>query len=360
MYCIPILLGGITLGATAQDISASATPTQPVSAPSAAEHDPYVPSSVELLREEAARVLRTVKTSGAKRWLVATNWLPIHDPRTVYVNKEKRTALGASAWSSLAESERETYEARPLEEKYFYYTRYGSPLAYARALDLACEHWGGGPSCFASKRILDYGYGGIGHLRLLASLGAHATGVDIDPILAALYSQSGDTGEVPGVGMGGDIAPNGSLTLLHGRWPGEPVVREAAGGDYDLILSKNTLKKGYIHPAQEVDKRMLVDLGVDDAAFLDAVAGALKPGGLFIIYNICPKQNPEKYIPWADGHCPFDRALMESAGMEIIEFDKEDSPATRTLGRALGWDRGDHPMDIENDTFAWVTIARKK
>ena len=62
----------------------------------------------------------------------------------------------------------------------------------------------------------------------------------------------------------------------------------AAGGSYDLFLSKNTLKRGYIQPEKKVDRRLLVDLGADDPAFLKAVAKALKPGGWLVIDNLSP------------------------------------------------------------------------
>ena len=80
---------------------------------------------------------------------------------------------------------------------------------------------------------------------------------------------------------------------------------------YDLVLSKNTLKRGYIHPERPTEDRKLIKLGVDDRAFVQAVYDMLEPGGLFLIYNLCPAQAPpdQPYIPWADGRCPFDRRL---------------------------------------------------
>ncbi len=35
--------------------------------------------------------------------------------------------------------------------------------------------------------IFDFGYGSIGHLQMLARCGAHATAVDVDPLLSELY-----------------------------------------------------------------------------------------------------------------------------------------------------------------------------
>ncbi|HET9480609.1 MAG TPA: hypothetical protein VFP98_02545 [Candidatus Polarisedimenticolia bacterium] len=65
----------------------------------------------------------------------------------------------------------------------FLNTRYGSPLAYARALEIVSDS---GMTDLSGRRVLDVGYGGIGHLRLMASLGAEFVGVEVDPLLALL------------------------------------------------------------------------------------------------------------------------------------------------------------------------------
>lgn len=157
----------------------------------------------------------------------------------------------------------------------------------------------------------------------------------------------------------------GHVRLLTGRWPADEALRAevaaAAPAGFDLILSKNTLKRGYIHPAEEVDARLLVQLGVDDASFVAEVAARLAPGGLFVIYNLCPAPAPpgQPWIPWADGHCPFDRALLEAAGLQVLAYDAVDDAAARALGTSLGWDRGEQPMDPATDLFAWMTLARR-
>jgi hypothetical protein len=101
---------------------------------------------------------------------------------------------------------------------------------------------------------------------------------------------------------------------------------------------------------------MLVHLGVDDASFVQAVHRLLKPGGYFLIYNLCPAHSQEKYIPWADGRSPFARDLLESTGFTIIAFDENDDTAARSMGKALGWDE---QMDLEKDLFGVYTLARK-
>jgi hypothetical protein len=180
--------------------------------------------------------------------------------------------------------------------------------------------------------------------------------VDVDTLLPALYCEPGDQGRVDG-----RHGRDGSIKLVHGHWPGDDAAHRAAGQGFDVFLSKNTLKRGYIHPEREVDPKRLVHLGVDDRAFVQAVFNVLKPGGTFFVYNISPAQAPpdKPYIPWADGRFPFERSLCESVGFRVIAFDQDDTQAARTMGRLLGWDQGDGGMDLENDLFAHYTVLRK-
>ena len=343
--------------ATPESATPAATPNKLLS-PELARHLDGA-SVVEQLRAEAARTMHTIKCDGVRRLLVNTSWLPVIDGRKVYRDKAAQKVLSKAAYEALPEDQRGSFEALELDEEFFYYTRYGSPLSYARPLDILCKDFGCKDYCFSKKRILDFGYGGIGHLRLLASSGAKVVGVDVDPMLAALYSEPGDTGEVAGAGISEIKPPNGELTLVTGRWPAEPAAVAAVGKGFDVIISKNVLKNGYIHPAKEVPKQMLVDLGVDDATFLKAIADALNSDGRFLIYNICPKQKEDQYLPWADGSCPFSKEAIAAAGLEVLEYNVEDSGEIRRLGKALMWHEGDTPMDLDNDCFAWYTLIRK-
>ena len=67
--------------------------------------------------------------------------------------------------------------------------RGGSPLSYARPLDILFSK---GLALPQGAKALDFGHGYIGHLRLLATMGVDATGVDVDPLLTALYGEPGD------------------------------------------------------------------------------------------------------------------------------------------------------------------------
>jgi SAM-dependent methyltransferase len=329
-------------------------PRQPV--PSTMITDPNI-HIIEHLRRDAALVMPTIQSPSVRQFLFNTNWLTyMEETRAVYYNKATRDAKTPDEFNALAKEQREGFELVNLDQKFYYHTRYGSPHAYARAFDLVCQAASADGTCFGQgKRVFDFGCGGIVQLRLLASSGMHAVGVDVDPLLKAFFRNPEDVGVV----RGADENVTGSMQVEYGSWPGDAKVKNAVGGNFDFIISKNTLKKGYIHPAKPVDERMLVKLGVSDEVFIKELFGALKPGGFVIIYNICPAQNPEKYIPWADGTSPFTREQWEKAGFSVVAFDKEDQDGVKALAKALGWNVGESPMDIEKDLFAWYTIVQR-
>ncbi len=312
---------------------------------------PEEPTGVALVRKQAQTLEPLVQSALAKNFLHATADLPSVSVRKVYHDAGKPAWYSQAQVDRLDDDRRKQLKPVALDESFYYNTKYGSPLAYVRPLDLLGQ---AGMTEVAGKRILDFGYGTVGHLRLLAGLGADVVGVDVDPLLPALYSEAGDQGKLR------NQKSAGSITLMHGRYPADASVTQAVGQGYDLILSKNTLKNGYLHPAQPVDKRMLVDLGVTDQAFVQTLYAALKPGGKVLIYNICPAPSPpgKPYIPWADGRCPFPRSMWEAARFRVLAFDQDDSPAVRRLGHALAWDAGGQ-ADLEKDLFAHYTLVEK-
>jgi hypothetical protein len=304
-------------------------------------------SRVVQLEAEAKALAPLVKTALARDFLARVPKLPSITPRTVYRDSARTRAWSAREAEALPDTLRAKLVALTLDEKFYYDTRYGSPLAYVRALELLGAS---GLKDVRARRIADYGCGMLGQLRLLAEMGAHTVGVDVDPLLAALYSEPGDQGSVG----------SGSVRLAIGQWPATPEMLGAVGDGLDLFLSKNTLKNGYIHPAEKVNPRMLVHLGVSDSAFVAALAKSVKKSGRVMIYNLCPAPAPpgKPYIPWADGRCPFPRGMWEQAGFKVVEFDQDDSPAARAMAHALGWDAGG--MKLETDLFAtWSLFERK-
>lgn len=310
-------------------------------------------SAVAELREQARDLEPLASSKLARAFLKATAVLPRVEPRTVSYDSARTHYYWESEAAALPESARAKLITRTLDESFYYTTRYGTPLAYVRALDLLAA---AGFDDVAGKRIADYGYGTVGHLRLLASLGADVTGIEVDPLLNKLYSMPGDQGPMRSSGKRA-----GRVTLVHGSFPGDRAVADKVGGDLDLFISKNTLKNGYLHPEKPVNPRMLVHLDVDDSIYVRELSRRVKPGGYVMIYNLCPAPAPpdKPYIPWADGRCPFPRAMWESMGFRVIEYDRDDTPFARTMGKALGWDQGDSPMDLEHDLFATYTLVVK-
>jgi SAM-dependent methyltransferase len=303
------------------------------------------------LPAEAHQLQALAHSELGRVFLKAAESAPPYVPRTIYRRGKARAWLDAAAFSKLSAADRGAWQPMTIDEDTYQGLFYGSPMAYLLPLERLSE---AGFGSLRGKRVADFGHGGIGQLRLFAELGAEAVGIDVDPLQPVLYSAPGDQGPFGSAG--------GSVKLVHGRFPVDAKVVAAVGGGYDLFLSKNTLKRGYIHPAQKVDPRVLVNIGGDDPAFLKAVASALKPGGWFVIYNICPAPNPagKPYIPWADGRCPFSAEDLVAAGFETLVRDSVDDRAARALGAALGWDKPPVNMKLADDLFALVTIARKK
>lgn len=320
-----------------------------------AQDEEAKPTGAALLRAEAEAVGELFSSELATDYFMGAAAMRDIEPRAVFLDRSTRTWYAPEDVEALSEEAREGLREINGDTTFYLGTVYGTPIAYSRVLELAGT-CGAQPAMteLRGKRILDIGYGSIGNLRMMASRGAEVVGVDVDTLQPAIYREPGDQGPVNGL----DGKPAGTVKLVKGNWPAEEHAREAVGGGYDLITSKNTLKRGYIHPWVEVNPRQMIHLDVDDAEYVKAVYEALKPGGLFVIYNLCPAMAKpgEPYIPWADGRCPFDERLFRDAGFMVMAFDVRDDDAARKMARALGWDER---MDLENDLFAWVTIAWK-
>ncbi|MCB9898751.1 MAG: hypothetical protein H6828_15940 [Planctomycetes bacterium] len=329
-------------------VSVAEPEPEPVDPPALAEA-PDAPPAVPWAVAEADALRPLVHTAVARAFLDAARALPAGRARTLQRDTDGR-------WldeSELADVPQQARSAVVVTADSYYVTKYGSPLAYVRVLERLGD---AGLGSLRGKRVLDFGAGTVGHLRLLALAGADAVGVDVDPFLAALYAQPGASGEVDRF----DASSGGSARLFIGSWPGDETLRDAVGAGFDVITSKNTLKRGYIHPEQEVDPRLLVHLGVDDATFLAHVHDALVPGGLFVIVNLSPAQDTTgtRYIPWADGRCPFTRQDFDTAGFDVLVDDEIGDEAARDMGRALGWD--EQGMDLEHDLFEHATVVRRR
>lgn len=319
--------------------------------------DPWSLRGVEKIESDAKRLELLVTFAGVKEFLKRASLLPKVAPRKLFARADKSKYFTEA--EALAESPevRATLIPYDVDEDKYYNTNFGSPLSYSRPLEILFSH---GLELPVGSKVLDFGYGYVGHLRLLATMGIHATGVDVWPLLPVLYSFPGDQGEVTG-----PKGEKGSIRLVDGRFPADGQIVSAVGNGYNLVISKNVLKNGYIHPERPVaNPKTLISLGVTDEVALRSFYETLAPGGFFLIYNICPALTPpdKPFVPWSDGRSPFKRSQIEAAGFEVIEFDKDDTEAVRIMARALGWDQpedGEPGMDLVNDLSVLYTLMRK-
>jgi SAM-dependent methyltransferase len=252
------------------------------------------PVGIARIRRDAEALAPRVETKLARDFLKAADKLPAVHPRTLYYDATRKSYLTEKAATGLRPDARAALKRLAADENLYYNTRYGSPLAYARPLEVLGM---AGLESLAGRRVLDFGCGGIGPLRLMAALGADAVGIDVDPMLAALYAEAEDQGPFAG----------GRVSLAIGRYPADEAVKARVGGGYGLIVSKNTLKRGYVHPDSG---RAFIDLGMSDAAFLKTLRDGLKSGGYVVIYNLGPAPAPagQPYKAMADIRTPFARA----------------------------------------------------
>jgi len=336
----------IGLWSTAVVLFAGGCATQQTAIPSVrlAEDD-----ALASLRADADALRPMAETDAARDWLDETSRLPVPEPRTVYY-RPRSVAYTPGQFENLTEEEKANLREYNAGTRRYYSTFYGTPVAYMRALDIIASR--AGISSFEGKRVLDFGYGQIGQLRMLAQLGADAVGVDNDPTLGLLYAESGDQGVVENDGT------NGSVHVIHGEWPSDASTRAAVGTGFDIFTARNVLKRGYVHPTEPTPDWAKVGLGMEDAEFLKTLHDVLRPGGVALIYNLGgAKRTPDdRYNPSSDIACPWSREQFERAGFEVLAHDEDEDGPAREVGRALGW--GER-MDLDNALFGSYTLVRR-
>lgn len=348
--CAPIIVACVASALAATAIGQE-------DAPPPAPTDP----ALEAMQGEAKRLAPLVETSAGRELLAAVSALPPAEPTTVYYRPGGgylAEAMTAAEHEALDEAARAELRAVPVDTERYYNTFYGSPLASVRVFDLAARH--GAMDSFDGRRVLDFGFGSIGQLRLLAANGADVVGAEVMPLLRALYADEG-ADEGAGEPFAGPAGRTGRVTLVFGRWPAEPTVIEAVGTGFDLFVSKNTIKRGYVAPPVEVDPKQRMDFGVEPTAFLERLLAAMKPGGLVVFYNLGgrPPAEGEAYNPPTDIASPWSKTEYEDIGFEVLALDTDDSTVARRYAHALGWDADGRGMVLERDLFASYTVLRR-
>jgi hypothetical protein len=317
-------------------------------------------ATIEQFKKDRAALRALSLSTPGKQFLDQIESLPPKLTRTIYSQPSTRRTVSPAAFAALDAAAREGLQKREVQEERYYSTFYGSPLAYVRTLDVAAKF---GLKSLSGQRIFDYGYGAIGAPRLIAAAGANFVGVDVDEFLRAVYNDPSDQGTIAGVG-----GSKGSLKLVHGFFPNDEKVRAEIGRDFDVIVSKNTLKKGFVTPEPTEKQKTqrpsatpmkpMIDIGMPAVDYLKHFASTLKPEGLFVIYNIGSLQREDSYVPSADIRSPFTRAEFEAAGFRVLAFDENDDVAVRAMGAALGWEPS--MGDLSKNLFALYTVLAKK
>ncbi|MFO0596580.1 MAG: hypothetical protein U0228_14790 [Myxococcaceae bacterium] len=132
------------------------------------------PPTFPMLPKLAKAMEPKVKAKWVKDWLGQVGSLQHVEPATFFCTKDKqrceraRPDAGADWVERVADDE-------------FVYARVTDPIAYARPFDLLAEK-GFSPQ---GKKVLDFGYGNLGQLAMLARLGADVHGVEVDALLPA-------------------------------------------------------------------------------------------------------------------------------------------------------------------------------
>lgn len=301
------------------------------------------PQSESRLRGEVQALLKSglIGRGQGERYLKALSTLSPPTgklPRSVCLHADGRPAAfvpvndavaAAAGWiSARKQCTTTTYD--------YWDTVGGTPAAFVRPWELARKQMVS--MCAPKDSVIEFGYGSIGQLQALASLGFECTGIEASRKLHALYSP--------------DIA---GVRLLYDEATG-PLLRSLAREEPEgaaVFISKNTLKKGYVNP--DPPHNVVMELGVSDAQFLSAVYDALCPGGIAMIYNIHPSMKPP-YRSWADGRCPYSLEQCEDAGFRVKAHDADDTAFVVAMASQLGW--GEH-MDIDEDLFATYTLLER-
>jgi hypothetical protein len=302
-------------------------------------------ATTSALSKDAALLKPQMKQAAALEFLRGVEKLTPQLSRIVYTHPKERRTISPAQYEALQANDRTGFERVEHDENFYFSTYYGTPVAYARAIEFAGMH---GLSTLNNARILDIGYGAMGGPRMLAGAGAQVSAVDVDSLLPALYRELTDQGRVAGFD-----SRAGEITLFNGVYAGNVTLTKLIGKDFNLIVTKNTMKMGFMKPSN--GRPPFVSFEANDEVLLDTIYDALAPGGLLVIYNITGALDPAK--PSTDGRSPFTREQFTRANLNVLALDANDDAATRAMAKALGWEK--QMGDLEKNLFALYTVVQR-
>ncbi|RNC82450.1 MAG: methyltransferase domain-containing protein [Phycisphaera sp.] len=312
--------------------------------------------SPEALAAEAARVEEVVGNEAVLEWLGKAKELPEVKGATLFVGPREpggfdREVYTAQQATDFSESDLIDFREVTYGPTRYYATNYGSPIAYAPALIAAAE--AGGFDSFRFKRVLDFGYGQIGQLEMLARCGATVCGVEADPVIDTLYRST----RLSDVVVAED-GTRGSLTLALGEWFSDWRLRQKLGGRFDVIIARNVLKRGYVQPEEPMPGFDPIDIGGEPEDAARAIYNALEEGGVAVVYNLgggAWRGEDGSYNAPADVRDPLGREAWEAAGFEIVHYQANGSQLMRKVASLIS-QKDLSEFDLYNVLY---TVVRK-
>ncbi len=349
-----VSLAVIALLAVFPVLGCKSTPEpQPTVAPvekKAAEPTKKFASVLEKMKSDAVSLEKAFKGPRAALFLEAVKTMDEVGHREIYsvpgalnnvsLNGEKQFYT-PDEFAALTPEEQAKLEKHNLNVEFYYSTKYGDMLSYTLVLNALDRAKVG--NVRQDNKLVDFGFGYIGHLRGLAMMGLNVVGIDVDPLLKTLYSRPDDTGTIAG-----PAGIEGQLRLAIGFYPKDPQVKKKVGMNMDVFMTKNTLKAEYLKPIDGSDPS--ISLGVDDQTFLKAIHEALVPNGIFIAYNTCD-------APITNCAFPFDRDMVEKTGFRVASWNEDDTEAALRLWYILGRDK--EGVDISKLKASFTLLQRK-
>lgn len=327
---LALALGAMTTGTGAQPL-ATGVPQDPGRVP-----------GLEIFVEHSKGYVPFVRTETGAAFLDAVRSLPNQLRRYLWVDKQFTTAYTEAEYESLADTAKRPLNFRPVTEVAFYMAVSERPLVDVLAVDLAVRGTPmESPAGLAGKKVLLFNPRVITQGRLLASLGAHVTVVHDQQRMAALYSEPGDVGTIPGH----DGAPDGSLRLVRAAWPGsEGSGEEEIGTGYDLVIVSDWVSHGLslstpVPPRWIKPGRPARALPGTTEDFIRSIASVLAPGGRFLCYALAPIQprDPAMSLPYSDVRFPVTREEIEASGLSVLAFDADDTLQLQRVMRVTGF-----------------------
>ena len=111
----------------------------------AAASVPADTTAVGAIREEAKAIRSLYKSKLVGEYLDATARLPLVQPRALVRDSSRTHYWTAAEAAAFPDTMRVRLVNVPISERFYWYTRYGTPLAYSRALEIAANAGFGSP-----------------------------------------------------------------------------------------------------------------------------------------------------------------------------------------------------------------------